>query len=65
MRTSSVVYAFGLFTIIAPSPFTVSCGRAPMGAAFAASPLKHAGNGPPAANILDLWPRRNGRVASG
>jgi sporulation protein YlmC with PRC-barrel domain len=51
MRTSSVVYAFGLLMIIAPSPLTVSCGRAPMGAAFAASPLKHAGNGPPAAEI--------------
>ena len=51
MRTSSVVYAVGLLTIIAPSPLTTSCGLAPMGAAFAASSLKHAGNGPPAAEI--------------
>ena len=51
MRTSSVVYAVGLLTIIAPSPLTTSCGLAPMGAAFAASALKYAGNGPPAAEI--------------
>jgi sporulation protein YlmC with PRC-barrel domain len=50
MRTSSVVYAVGLLTIIAASPLTTSCGLVPMGAAFAAS-LKHAGNGPPAAEI--------------
>jgi len=51
MRTSFVVYAFGLLMIIAPSPLTMPGGRAPMGAAFAASPIKHAGNGPPAAEI--------------
>ena len=50
MRTSSVVYAVGLLTILAPCPLTTSCGLAPMGAAFAAS-MKHAGNGPPAVEV--------------
>ena len=51
MRTSSVVYAVGLLAIIAPYPLTTPCGLAPMGAAFAASPMKHAGNGPPAVEV--------------
>ena len=51
MRTSSVVYAVGLLAIIAPYPLTTPCGLAPMGAAFAAPPMKHADNGPPAVEV--------------
>jgi PRC-barrel domain len=44
MRRSSVVYAVGLL-ILAPSPLTLSGGRLPTGAAWAAPHLKHADNG--------------------
>ena len=50
MRRSSVVYAVGLL-ILAPSPLTLSGGRLPTGAAWAAPHLKHADNGPRATEI--------------
>jgi hypothetical protein len=48
MPKSSVVFAVGLLTILAPSPLTLSAGRLP-GAAWAAPHLKHADNGQRAA----------------
>ena len=56
MRTSRVVYAFGLLMVLALNPLTLSCGCPPMGAALAAPPSKYAGskyagNGQPAAEI--------------
>jgi hypothetical protein len=51
MRRSSVVYAVGLLTILAPSPLTLSGGHLATGAAWAAPHLKHADNAPRAPEI--------------
>ena len=51
MRRSSVVCAVGLLTILAASPLTLSGGRLPTGATWAAPHVKHADNGSRPAEI--------------